>query len=391
MEKLRAAFIQPIVDPVREAWFRQLAEDSRVHFRVFALSARLSHRPGWESRRDAGFEVEIARSLRIARYLRFGDSGGRTLSVRLVPLDLLGRLWRFRPHVIVVTNATEMLQAAVVRWVTGARIVLSAEDTNLSLSRIGSIRRWLKTFLLIRANMYCAHSNAARDLLLTLSIPTEKIASTPWAVDNERIAKWAAETDAPQVKRKLKVDGLIFVTVAALIPRKGIDQLLKAWSTLPSERREQASLLVVGDGPERQRLVHFAQAHGLAEVRFVGHLPPSEVAACLAAADIFVLSTLEDVWGFVVNEAMATGLPILCSKYAGSAQLVRDGENGFVFDPLDPSRLSKLLCRLLEHPENLAGMGQRSREIIADLTIIRSTASLVEALYRSTGKICPLS
>jgi glycosyltransferase involved in cell wall biosynthesis len=387
MKELRTAFIQPIVDPVREAWFRQLAKVPGIAFRVFALRDRFSHRPGWKSRRDAGFDVEYVRSFLLTRYRRFVGTAERTIGVRVVPLDLLWRLWRFRPDVVVVTNATELMQALVIRWVSGAKIVLSAEDTKLSFSRIGAARRYFKRVLLSRADMYCAHSSAAIELLLTHGVPAAKIISTPWAVDNEQFSKWAAETNAAEQRRKLDVDGVVFVTVGSLIPRKGIDQLLAALRIIPPELRAKGSVLIVGDGPERQRLTHFAQANGLAKVRFVGHLPPKDVAACFAAGDIFVLPTLEDVWGFVISEAMATGLPILCSKYAGGAQdLVRDGVNGRVFDPLDHVQFSALLCDVLERPEQLREMGKRSREIIAGFTIDGSISSLAEALRASVER-----
>jgi glycosyltransferase involved in cell wall biosynthesis len=390
MDVLRTAFVQPIVDPVREAWFRRLAENPSIHFRVFALRRQLSHRPGWESRQDSGFDVEIVRSLRITRYRQFKGSEQRNLTVRLVPIDLLWRLWRFRPDVIVMTNATELIQAMLIRRLTGAKIVLSAEETKLSFSRIDPIRRWFKKLAWNRADFYCAHSSAAEDLLLTLGIPVARITSTPWAVDNTKFASWAAETNPAEARRSLNVGGLVFVTVASLIPRKGIDQLLAAWKRIPAELRSKGSLLLVGDGTERRRLAEFVRSHGLTEVRFVGHVPPREVAACLAAADVFVLPTLEDIWGFVVSEAMAVGLPILCSRYAGSAQdLVRDGVNGFVFDPLEHAELAALLSGLLERPETVLGMGRRSREFIAEFTIDRSIASLVRALYASVGRSPP--
>lgn len=386
--ELRIAFVQPIVDPVREAWFRYLARDPEIHFRVFALRRRLSHRPGWESRQDTGYDVELVRSLAVTQSRQLVSSVERNMGLRLIPLDLIWRLWRYRPNAIVVTNATELLQAIVVRWVCGASVALSAEDTRLSFSRIGRATGRLKAFLLRRADILLAHSSEARNLLLDLRIPAARIARTPWAVDNEKFATLAAQANIAEIRRKFGLQGIVFVVVAAFTVRKGIEQLLSAWALVPAELRAKASVLLVGDGPERQRLTELAHAKGLTEVRFAGHLPHQEVAACYAASDVFVLPTLEDVWGLVVNEAMAAGLPVLCSRYAGSAEdLVREGANGHVFDPLDPMTFSSLLCKLTEHPDGLAEMGRRSREIIADFTIARSVAALLHALRGSLGPV----
>ena len=379
------AFVQPIVDPVMEAWFRKLASYPDVQLRVFALRRRLSHRPGWETRHDVGFDVEIIRSLKISQGFRVAGSIQRDRGIRLVPLDLLAKLWRFRPDVIFVTNATDLIQALIMKRIRHCKVILFLEDTKLTFSRIGSLVRRLKVLILKRADMYCASSSEARDLALNLGVPFCKIRLTPWAVDNERVASWAASTNVIEVRRKLHLDGLVFIAVSQLIPRKGLDHLLKSWSMVTPERRFKASLLIVGDGIERQRLEQLANDYGLTKVRFVGHIPPKEVAECFAAADVFVLPTLEDAWGFVVSEAMATGLPILCSTHAGSAQdLVREGINGYVFDPLDHARFSALLSDVLDHSESLDEMGRRSKGIIAEFTIDRSISAVVSAIRGST-------
>lgn len=388
MKELRVAFVVPIVDPVREAWFRHLASDPEIHIRVFALRRRLSHRPGWESRQDAGFDVEFVQSVAVTRSRRLAGATERKVVGRLIPLNLMWRLWRYRPTVTVVTNATELLQAMVVRLACGASVALSAEDTRVSFSRAGNTTRRLKAFLLRQADILLAHSSEARKLLLDLGIPPSKIARTPWAIDNDKFAAWADRANVSEIRHKFGLRGIVFVTVASLTPRKGIEQLLAAWALIPVEQRAMASVLLVGDGPQRARLVELVRDKGLTEVQFAGHLTPEEVAACYGASNVFVLPTLEDVWGLVVNEAMAAGLPVLCSRYAGSAEdLVREGVNGHVFDPLDSVAFSTLLSRLIEHSDGLAEMGRRSREIVADFTIARSVAALLHALRGSLAPV----
>ncbi len=382
MQRLRAAFVVTIVDPIHEAWFRELATDRTIDFRVFALRDKLSHRPGWQTRHDAGFGVEIVRSFSMRRHRRLHDTSARDLTIRFVPVDLVPRLWRFRPDVIVVSNVTELVQALLVKWLTGARVVRGCEETRSYFARNTPVRRWLKSFMMRRVDMHCAYSSAARELLLDLGIPSDAITFTPWAVDNEKVARWAAEASVTAMREKLDLRGFVFVTVAALIPLKGIDRLLAAWKTVAAAHRDKATLVIVGDGPERSRLTEYARAHELTNVRFAGHLPPPEVAACLAASHVFVLPTLGDNWGLVVNEAMAARLPVLCSRYAGSCQdLVRNGVNGFVFDPGDRDGLASLLCDVMQHPERLVDMSRASADIISEFTIPRSIASLVQALH----------
>jgi glycosyltransferase involved in cell wall biosynthesis len=67
----------------------------------------------------------------------------------------------------------------------------------------------------------------------------------------------------------------------------------------------------------------------------------------------------------VILEAMAFGKPILCSKWAGASELIMEGENGYLFDPHTPQAIAQAMRRLLDNPDLISSMGQRSQEIIA--------------------------
>ncbi len=90
---------------------------------------------------------------------------------------------------------------------------------------------------------------------------------------------------------------------------------------------------------------------------------------CYAAADAFVIPTLEDNWSLVVPEAMSCGLPILCSKYNGCwPELVHPGRNGWVFDPLDKEDMARCLLACAASGDELGRMGLESQRIVADFT-----------------------
>ena len=91
------------------------------------------------------------------------------------------------------------------------------------------------------------------------------------------------------------------------------------------------SLLLVGNGPEKQNLERLASELHLHNVRFEPALPPHEMPGVYRSADALVFPTLEDVWGLVANEAMLSGLPVLCSVFAGCAHELFSSEN--IFNP----------------------------------------------------------
>jgi glycosyltransferase involved in cell wall biosynthesis len=108
------------------------------------------------------------------------------------------------------------------------------------------------------------------------------------------------------------------------------------------------------------------------------------MAAYYAAADAFVIPTLEDNWSLVVPEAMACGLPILCSKYSGCwPELVQEG-NGWVFDPLDHQDTLRVLNLCIQKGSELPGMGRESRTIIAGHTPQHAARSIYEACRIAT-------
>jgi glycosyltransferase involved in cell wall biosynthesis len=101
-------------------------------------------------------------------------------------------------------------------------------------------------------------------------------------------------------------------------------------------------------------------------VYFAGSIDYNQIHNYYASADAFIIPTLEDNWSLVVPEAMACGLPILCSKYNGCwPELVQEGRNGWVFDPIDTSDTLRVLTSVAASKVHLKKMGQCSREIVA--------------------------
>jgi glycosyltransferase involved in cell wall biosynthesis len=130
---------------------------------------------------------------------------------------------------------------------------------------------------------------------------------------------------------------------------------------------EKFSVLIAGDGAQREELQALTQQHQLEDcIVWVGRVNYNDISTYFHHADVFVLPTLEDTWGMVVLEAMLLGKVVLCSTGAGAAELVREGENGYCFAPNDPEALAAAMQRLITDPSQIAAMGERSKAIMAD-------------------------
>ncbi|WP_020574960.1 glycosyltransferase [Actinopolymorpha alba] len=132
--------------------------------------------------------------------------------------------------------------------------------------------------------------------------------------------------------------------VANLIPRKGLDVLIRAVAELARRGEEVPRLRVVGDGPERAVLELLASELGVA-LDFVGALPQDAVTREMAAAEVLVVPSREEALGLAPLEAMAAGCVPVVSGIGGLAESVTDGVNGFTCPPEDPAELASALSR----------------------------------------------
>lgn len=143
-------------------------------------------------------------------------------------------------------------------------------------------------------------------------------------------------------------DKKVILFVGRLAEVKGVPVLLKAM-----EQIEDALLIIAGSGDQEEELKRLALPLG-DKVRFVGKKTQEELATYYASADVFVApsirtkSGLEEGFGLVFLEAMASGLPVVASRSGGIPDLVHDGENGLLTEPGDPDDLAKALNRLLQ-------------------------------------------
>lgn len=135
----------------------------------------------------------------------------------------------------------------------------------------------------------------------------------------------------------------IAITVGQFIHRKGFDVLLNAWAKCDKEYE----LYIIGAEPTKEYLDIKEQLH-LENVHFEGFKTKEDLKCYYQAADLFVFPTREDIWGLVVNEAMANGLPVITTdKCVAGLELIKDGENGYIVSAENADELAKRINELL--------------------------------------------
>ena len=171
--------------------------------------------------------------------------------------------------------------------------------------------------------------------------------------------------------------GVTILAVNRLIHRKGLDVLIDAFRGLRADGGPPVRLVIVGDGNLRQSLEAYVERERMsATVEFMGAVPHAEIAQYYRQADIFVMPSRAEGMSNAILEAMASGLPIVCTDTGGTLELVKD--NGLVVPVDDPFALRSALSRLVAGRELRASMGMRSRRRATELTWAKTAAAYAE-------------
>ena len=181
----------------------------------------------------------------------------------------------------------------------------------------------------------------------------------------------------------LGVDDVAVLSVARLAPEKRHDLLVQALARAGDPR---LVLVLVGAGPERDRLAQLAAREGVRLV-LAGDRPWEQVVEAYAAADVFALLSERETWGVVVNEAAACGLPLVLSDQVGAAaDLLRDGENGALVPDGDVGAAAGALSRLASDLPARVAAGARSRELAGAWGYEPSVEAFVEAVREAAAR-----
>ena len=209
----------------------------------------------------------------------------------------------------------------------------------------------------------------------------------PYAVDNQFFRSRAAQA-APSredLRRALKLKpGLpVFLFASKLQSRKRCIDLVDAFLqlTASSSIDPAAYLLIVGDGEERASIEQRTRQSGTTNIRMLGFKNQSELPRLFDLCDVFVLPSIHEPWGLIVNEVMNAARAIVVSDQVGCApDLVRDGRNGFVFPAQNVDALTRALRHFLEDPSLAPKMGRIAAETITAQSFQQDVEGLRRAL-----------
>lgn len=205
----------------------------------------------------------------------------------------------------------------------------------------------LKRILLSSASGYFSPSEAADEYLKHYGASGNIYRYHFSSIREKDVLPLERAHSVSQLRRKIGItEELVVLGVGQTIHRKGWDLLLNAAAKIQSTRR--VGIYIIG-GETTKEYREIIQHQGLSNIHFISFLEKSKLSAYYECSDCFVLPTREDIWGLVVNEAMAFNLPVVTTdKCLAGIAMVNEGENGFVVPTEDSDMLAHAIRRILD-------------------------------------------
>jgi len=290
------------------------------------------------------------------------------------------RLSELKPRVVILGGYYDV--AAWTAWLWAARhkakTILWFESNEFDRPRQAWKELPKKAFV-SRCDFAHVYGTPSKEYVGKLGMPEDRIFVKRAVVDTER---FLAHVDAETPKAGHK----ILLYVGRFSAEKNLPFLLRAFGKLRQDPENPRMVLqLVGYGPLENELRQLAVELGISPlVQFGGKALQADLPAIYGGADMFILPSVREPWGLVVNEAMLCRLPVLVSTQCGcAADLVR-ADTGWKFSPWDGLGLANLLEKTADTPRGLLReMGRAAREIAAGYSPHNCAAIVAEAAHRA--------
>ena len=374
----RVALITNVLAHYRVECFRRLSNMAGLQVTYYLLAKDMPHRRYVFARSTEGLDVHSLPGW----------------SWRMRPADdhHVNNVWPIiKGHYDVIVMGGWDEPTYLMTWLWGViarkKVVFWIESTAYEGGRT-RMKEILKKMLLRLAAGCVVPGRRSLEYCAALGVSKEHIVVAPNAADREYFSREAAlllpQRDA--LRKRLGLDGVTVLFVGRLVEcHKSVSVLVLAAGRMERDGIG-VDLVLVGDGPDRAVYKGMVKDQNLRRVHFLGELDLDDICRAYAAADILVLPSASEPWGFVLNEGMEFGLPIVASDAVGAGpDLVHDGENGFLFPRGDDTALEDRLRRLVRDGPLRRRMGEASRLKIRSFSSENWAIGMAEAIENAIG------
>src|SRR5579864_2225367 len=373
----RLVILTEIIAPYRIPVFNALAVRKEIALHVIFLSKTDSSTREWRVYEDEirfSYEVLPSWRRRVGKYNL------------LLNNNVSSALRTAKPEVLVCGGYNYLAAWQAMTWAKRNQVQFLLWSESTAHDRRGQHFpvEWLKRKFLHNCDGFLVPGQSALKYVQQFASPAQKIFVARNAVDIDLFAgkEESIRQTAERLRGQLGLPLRYFLFVGRLVRSKGVIDLIDAYRALPSQLRGVISLVFAGDGPMRAELEALARDIYPGSVHFSGFVHRDELASHYGLAECLVMPTHTDQWGLVVNEAMACGLPVICTSVAGcAADLIR--ENGIMVPPGNIRKLAEAMGIIAGDGQLRHHMSTASAKLIQEYSPEACAAGFADAAVSS--------
>ncbi|MDI3479936.1 MAG: hypothetical protein PWQ14_1082 [Rikenellaceae bacterium] len=365
-----------MLPPYRIELFNNIASEESIDFTVFFLSESEKNRKWNINKERIKFKYKILKGYQIF----FPKKDWALHLNRGVIRNLLG----VKPDIIIaqydeLAYWVAFLYAKIFR----KKFVIWNGSTLLSSEKTKGIVGNVKKLLFKNTDAFVTYGSKASEYIRYFGISEDKIFTGCNTVDVEYFYNQSLlyKNSEEYKMRRNELNKIVFVYSGQLILRKGINVMLEAFKKI-SKLTEDWNLTIIGDGILRQYIESYIKENNMEKnVLITGHLQMDEIIKWYTLSDVLILPSHKEVWGLVINEAMACGNAIICSDKVGAGyDLVKKDFNGIVYHDESIDELFNSIVFLYENNQILREYKQNSQKLILNCTQKAYAEKFIEAI-----------
>ncbi len=380
-KKKRLAILVDRIAPYHDARLQALS----TSFDIFCIETC--------ERSNPDEEVILKKKTKYKKLVLFPDSNYTHFASKVIVEKVNEALDAIHPSVVAIPGWGGKIPLSALLWCIKNNIpkILMSDSTEQDFRRY-FLKEFVKSKIIGFFDSAIAGGVRQVDYLIKLKFLKTKIYTGYDVVDNDYFTHGSndARRKAPTLRRRINLPENYFLASSRFISKKNIRSLIQGYAAYMKNNKKPWNLVLLGDGPEWEMLTSMVKQLGLDTFVYMpGFVQYDQLPIYYGLASVFILASISEQWGLVVNEAMASGLPVIISNRCGCVQdLVHENMNGWTFEPTDTEALSNLMSKMSSFPARQRNlMGKQSVKIIGRYNLKTFTKSIKDAeLQASTAK-----